>query len=171
MEYNLVLDGFIIQTATFMTEELPSSSNGIWLERVVEGDSSHDPIFQKTNVIHTVTETQSIETTEVVYLSIEEIKRNLQSLVDINTESAIITLAGSANTQRNKTAKSVQLLLRLQLGTITVDEQAMLDALNAEFIKTGIAPQERLIRLNTIAIEQIRLLLGYHETLPGHKND
>ena len=48
---------------------------------------------------------------------------------------------------------------------------ANLESLNAEFIKTGIAPQERLIRLNTIAIEQIRLLLGYHETLPGHKND
>jgi len=40
---------------------------------------------------------------------------------------------------------------------------ANLESLNAEFIKDGLEPQERLKRLNKIAIEQLRLLLKYSQ--------
>ncbi len=42
---------------------------------------------------------------------------------------------------------------------------ANLESLNAEFIKQGLSPEERLKRLNVIAIEQMQLLLGYQKRL------
>ncbi len=42
---------------------------------------------------------------------------------------------------------------------------ANLETLNAEFIKQGLPPQERVERLNQIAIEQLQLLIK-HNTLP-----
>ncbi len=46
---------------------------------------------------------------------------------------------------------------------------ANLESLNAEFIKQKIEPQDRLERLNTIAIEQLELLLGYKKELINEK--
>ena len=40
---------------------------------------------------------------------------------------------------------------------------ANLESLNAEFIKQGFSPEDRLERLNAIAIEQMGLLLGYQK--------
>jgi len=38
---------------------------------------------------------------------------------------------------------------------------ANLESLNAEFIKQDILPEQRVVRLNEIAIEQLKLLLKY----------
>ncbi len=42
---------------------------------------------------------------------------------------------------------------------------ANLEVLNAEFIKQAIEPQERLEKLNEIAIEQLNILIGYNKRL------
>jgi len=42
---------------------------------------------------------------------------------------------------------------------------ANLESLNAEFIKQGLSPEDRLEKLNAIAIEQMGLLLGYRRKL------
>jgi len=46
---------------------------------------------------------------------------------------------------------------------------ANLESLNAEFIKQKLEPQDRIERLNVIAIEQLKLLLGYKKELTNEK--
>jgi len=48
---------------------------------------------------------------------------------------------------------------------------ANLESLNAEFIKQDISPEKRVVRLNEIAIEQLKLLLKYNNNLIGNSNE
>jgi len=48
---------------------------------------------------------------------------------------------------------------------------ANLESLNAEFIKQNISPEERVVRLNEIAIEQLKLLLKYNNNLIGKNSE
>ena len=143
MEYDLTIDGLVSQTATFILEEVPAvSSQGEWLERVVIDEMfGFNPNFHDIIETHSVIDGKSIHTRVKEYLMIDTIKSNLCRTIDRATESSIIAFAGDAVTQRNKTAKSIQLVRKEVAGTITVEEKAMLDVLDAMFaqVETMIA--------------------------------
>ena len=141
MQYDLILNNEVIQTATYVAEEIPApSEKGVWLERsdvVVPMDMN----FSYSTIVHTMTATQSIHTYMPAYFDIQTIQGNLTRAIDRATESSIIAFAGDAVAQRNKTAKSIQLVRKEVAGTITAEEKAMLDVLDAMFaqVETMIA--------------------------------
>jgi hypothetical protein len=132
MQYDLIKDNEIVQTATFVAEELPvPSEKGIWLERV-DTMPSYDANFFYLVEAHEVTDTQSITSRSKVYLELPEIKRNLTRQINNDTEQTILNMADVIQ-QRNATARAIQLSRLEAKGTITTSESEELDGYDSMF--------------------------------------
>ena len=160
MQYDLIKDNKIIQTATFVLEEIPAPSDkGVWLERVDIMPDGFDGNFHTMEEVHTITTTQSITSRDLVYLPIEQIKGNLERTIDRDTEQSILSI-GSVNKQRTITALSVKLARKEANGTITADELVELDSYEALFASIEdllIAGREKIANINRedITIEEL----------------
>ncbi|MDA3807995.1 MAG: hypothetical protein PF440_08810 [Thiomicrorhabdus sp.] len=164
MQYDLILDNEVVQTATFVPETIPAPSDkGTWLERS-EVQPEMDMNFSFPTVVHTLTDTQSIHTHEPTYLEIPQIQRNLTRAIDRNTEASIVRYIGNAAKQRNKSALAVQLLLKKVGGSITTGEQSTLDELNLAFstVETMISDgnaKEATVNAATITITELEAVV------------
>jgi hypothetical protein len=104
------------------------------------------------------------------YLIPEDISKNKVSFIYAN-EADLLNLALFGKTAKEWSEKNPT--LEGNIRDYATAEQlvvlANLENLNAQFIKQEIFPQERLVKLNQIAIEQLKLLLNYAQKRLGER--